>query len=89
MCTPAPAVSQETQSPSLETSLHSGCSARVFDVLQSYRGIPLLDKLSEDTQCLKTTMIWLTSRNELNAAPKDDPRLGISGATFPHIPVIL
>jgi len=81
MYTPAPAVSQETQSPSLETSLRY--STQVFDVLQSHRGIPLLDKLSEDTECLEATTIRLTSRNELNATPKDDPRFGISGATFP------
>ena len=79
MHTPAPAVSQQTQSPSLETSLHSRYSTQVFDVLQSYRGIPLLDKLSEDTECLETTVIRLTSRNELNAAPKDDPRFVMWG----------
>ena len=43
---------------------------------------PLLDGLSEDTECLETTVIRLTSRNKLNAAPKDDPRFWISGATF-------
>ena len=65
MYTPAPA-------PSLETSLHSRYSTQVLDVLQSYPGIPLLDELSEDTECLETTTIRLTSRNELNATPKDD-----------------
>ena len=77
--TPVPVFSQETHSPSLETSLHSRYSTQVFDVLQSYRGIPLLDKLSEDTECLETTVIRLSARNELNAAPKDDPRFVMWG----------
>lgn len=76
---PFPVFSQETQSPSIETSSHSRYSTQVFDVLQSYRGIPLLDKLSEDTEFLETTVIRLTARNELNAAPKDDPRFVMWG----------
>jgi len=79
MSTPVPVLSPETQSPSLETSSHSRYSTKVFDVLQSYRGIPLLDKLSEDTECLETTVIRLSARNELNAAPKDDPRFVMWG----------
>ena len=70
---------QETQSPSPETSSHSRYSTQVFDVLQSYRGIPLLDKLSEDIECPETTVIRLTARSELNAAPKDDPRFVMWG----------
>ena len=79
---PVPVFSQETQSPSLETSSHSRYSTQVFDVLQSYRGIPLLDKLSEDTECLETTVIRLTARNELNAVPKDDPRFVMWGEVW-------
>ena len=82
MSTPAPAFSQETQSPSLETSSHSRYSTQVFDVLQSYRGIPLVDKLSEDNEGLETTVIRLTARNELNAAPKDDPRFVMWGEVW-------
>ena len=74
-----PVLTQETQSPSPETSSHSRYSTQVFDVLQSYRGIPLLDKLSED---LETTVIRLTARNELNAAPKDDPRFVMWGEVW-------
>jgi hypothetical protein len=79
MSTPVQAFSQETQSPSLETSSHSRYSTQVFDVLQSYRGIPLLDKLSEDTEFLETTVIRLSARSELSAAPKDDPRFVMWG----------
>ena len=79
MSTAVPFISEETQSPSLETSLHSRYSTQVFDVLQSYRGLPLLDKLSEDTECPETTVIRLSARNDLNAAPKDDPRFVIWG----------
>ena len=82
MSTPAPAFSQETQSPSLETSSHLRYSTQVFDVLQSYRGIPLVDKLSEDTEGLETTVIRLTARNELNTAPKDDPRFVVWGEVW-------
>jgi len=77
-----PMFSQETQSPSLETSSHSRYSTQVFDVLQSYRGIPLLDKLSEDAEYPETTVIRLSSRNELNAAPKDDPRFVMWGEVW-------
>jgi len=79
---PVPVFSQETQSPSLETSSHSRYSTQVFDVLQSYRGIPLLDKLSEDAEGPETTVIRLSARNELNAAPKDDPRFVIWGEVW-------
>lgn len=82
MSTPIPVFPQETQSPSLETSLHSRYSTQVFDVLQSYRGIPLLDKLSEDAEYPETTVIRLTARNELNAAPRDDPRFVIWGEVW-------
>ena len=80
--TSVPVFSQETQSPSLETSSHSRYSTQVFDVLQSYRGIPLLDKLSEDAECPETTVIRLSARNELNAAPKDDPRFVMWGEVW-------
>ena len=82
MSTPVRTFSHETQSPSLETSSHSRYSTQVFDVLQSYRGIPLLDKLSEDTECLETTVIRLSARNELSAAPKDDPRFVMWGEVW-------
>ena len=82
MSTPVQVLSQETQSPSLETSSHSRYSTQVFDVLQSYRGIPLVDKLSEDNEGLETTVIRLTARNELNAAPKDDPRFVMWGEVW-------
>ena len=76
------AFTQGTQSPSLETSSHSRYSTQVFDVLQSYRGIPLLDKLSEDTEFLETTVIRLSAWNELSAAPKDDPRFVMWGEVW-------
>ena len=77
--TPVSAFSQETISPSLETSSHSRYSTQVFDVLQSYRGLPLLERLSEDSECPETTVIRLSARNENSAAPKDDPRFVMWG----------
>lgn len=82
MSTLVQAFTQETQSPSWETSSHSRYSTQVFDVLQSYRGIPLLDKLSGDTECPETTVIRLSARNELSAAPKDDPRFVMWGEVW-------
>lgn len=82
MSNPVQVPSQEAQSPSLETSSHSRYSTRVFDVLQSYRGLPLLDKLSEDDECTETTVIRLSARNELSAAPKDDPRFVMWGEVW-------
>ena len=80
--TPVQAFSQESQSPSLETASHSRYSTQVFDVLQLYRGLPLLDKLSEDVECPETTVIRLSVRSELSAAPKDDPRFVMWGEVW-------
>jgi GDP/GTP exchange factor required for growth at low temperature len=68
-------------SPSLETSMHSRYSTGVFDVLQNYRGLPLLDKLSANSN--ETTVIKLSARTEMSAAPKDDPRFVIWGEIHP------
>lgn len=76
--TPFPGRTRDMRaSPSLETSMHSRYSTGVFDVLQNYRGIPLLDKLSPTSN--ETTVIKLSTRMDTSAVPKDDPRFVIWG----------
>jgi Gdp/GTP exchange factor required for growth at low temperatures len=78
---PARSASRIRASPSLETRMHSRYSTGVFDVLQSFRGLPLLDKLSQTSN--ETTVIKLSTRSEMSAAPKDDPRFVIWGDVHP------
>lgn len=63
--------------PLPETSMHSRYSTDVFDVLQTYRGLPLLDKLSPDSE--ETTVIKMSLSADETAAPRDDPRFVIWG----------
>ena len=51
------------------TTLHSWYSTALFDVLQTYRGLPTLDKLMSSPQ---ETMICLSLRAEESVAPRDD-----------------
>ncbi|TFK36540.1 hypothetical protein BDQ12DRAFT_686594 [Crucibulum laeve] len=60
-----------------ETSMVSHYSTDVFDVLQTYRGLPLLEKLSPDTE--GTTVIKLSLSHDESAAPRNDPRFVIWG----------
>lgn len=59
------------------TSKLSRYSTDVFDVLQTYRGLPLLDRLSPDVD--ETTVIKLSLASDDSAAPRDDPRFVIWG----------
>lgn len=52
-------------------------STEVFDVLQNYRGLPRLDKLSFESE--STTVIKLSLSADESAAPRDDPRFVIWG----------
>ncbi|EGO03000.1 hypothetical protein SERLA73DRAFT_158671 [Serpula lacrymans var. lacrymans S7.3] len=62
--------------PLPETSMHSQYSTEVFDVLQSYRGLPLLDRLFPESG---ETTIKLSLRADDSAAPRDDPRFVLWG----------
>jgi hypothetical protein len=57
--------------------MHSRYSTGVFDVLQNYRGLPLLEKLSQTST--ETTVIRMSTSTESSATPKDDPRFVIWG----------
>jgi hypothetical protein len=63
--------------PEPETAQLSRYSTDVFDVLQTYRGLPLLDKLSPGSE--ETTVIKMSLSSDNTAAPKDDPRFVIWG----------
>lgn len=52
-------------------------STRVFDVLQTFRGLPLLDRFSPEV--VDTTVIKLSLSADDTAAPRDDPRFVIWG----------
>jgi GDP/GTP exchange factor required for growth at low temperature len=54
----------------------------VFDVLQTYRGLPLLDKLSPGST--ETTVIKMSLSADDSAAPRDDPRFVIWGEFNPE-----
>ena len=58
-----------------ETMVHTRYSTEVFDVLQTYRGLPVLERLLEDCD---TTVIKMTLTDE-SAAPRSDPRFVIWG----------
>lgn len=66
-----------TLAPLPETCMHSRYSAEVFDVLQTYRGLPLLDRLSPDSA--GETTIKMSLRSDDDAAPRDDPRFVLWG----------
>ena len=56
------------------TTLHSRYSTALFDVLQTYRGLPTLDKIMASPQ---ETTIRLSLRADDSVAPRDDPRFVI------------
>jgi GDP/GTP exchange factor required for growth at low temperature len=63
--------------PLPETSMHSRYSTEVFDVLQTYRGLPQLDRLFSDSA--GETTIKMSLRTEDSAAPRNDPRFVLWG----------
>ena len=73
----APLHEEEGFTPLPETSMHSRYSTDVFDVLQTYRGLPRLEKLSPGSA--ETTVIRMSLSEDDSAAPKDDPRFVIWG----------
>ena len=72
-----PNYSDPTYVPTDETSMHTRYSAEVFDVLQTYRGLPVLERLLEDPA---DTVIKMTLIAEDSAAPRNDPRFVIWGS---------
>jgi hypothetical protein len=67
--------------PSAETQrLTSAHTIEVFNILQTYRGLPLFEKLVLDSE----GVIKLSLAADRNAAPKDDPRFVIWGEVQPE-----
>ncbi|KAF5329123.1 hypothetical protein D9758_017145 [Tetrapyrgos nigripes] len=79
----APAGGEPSHFPLPETAMHSRYSTDIFDVLQAYSGLPLLDKLSDESE--ETTVIKLSLSSENNAAPRNDPRFVIWGEVYPEL----
>jgi hypothetical protein len=69
--------SDPTYFPAEETTMHTRYSAEVFDVLQTYRGLPVLERLLDDPA--DTGVIKMTLTAEDSAAPRNDPRFVIWG----------
>ncbi|KAF7297266.1 hypothetical protein MIND_00959800 [Mycena indigotica] len=76
-----PEPAQEAYGPAPETAMYSRYSTDVFDVLQTYRGLPLLEKLAPGEE---TTVIKLSLSADNTAAPRDDPRFVIWGELVPE-----
>lgn len=62
-----------------ETSMHSRYSTDVFDVLQTYRGLPLLDRMDDN---IDNIVIRMSYRPDNSATPRDDPRFVLWGETM-------
>lgn len=69
--------SDPTYVPTDETTVHTRYSTEVFDVLQTYRGLPVLERLLESLA--DTAVIKMTLNAEDSAAPRNDPRFVIWG----------
>ncbi|EIM84381.1 ras GEF [Stereum hirsutum FP-91666 SS1] len=67
--------------PTVQTQIHTRYPTEVFDVLQTYRGLPLLDRLFADST--ETTVIKMSANADETAAPRDDPRFVIWGEVYP------
>lgn len=78
-----PGEQDEAYTLSAETTALTQYSTRVFDVLQTYRGLPLLDRFSPET--VDTTVIKLSLSADDTAAPRDDPRFVIWGELHPDL----
>jgi hypothetical protein len=69
--------SDPTYLPTEETTVHTRYPTEVFDVLQTYRGLPVFERLLDDPA--DTAVIKMTLTTEDSAAPRNDPRFVIWG----------
>lgn len=66
--------------PSLQSSLHTRYATSVFDVIQNYRGLPMLDLLDDSQASIVRQPTIKMSLSALDGAvPRDDPRFVIWG----------
>jgi GDP/GTP exchange factor required for growth at low temperature len=79
--TPRPGSVDRGYTPTMETLMYTQYSTEVFDVLQTYRGLPLLEKLLPDST--ETTVIKMSLTADERATPRDDPRFIIWGEVLP------
>jgi len=69
--------SDPTYVPTDGTTAHTRYSTGVFDVLQTYRGLPVFERLIENPT--DTAVIKMSLTGEDSAAPRNDPRFVIWG----------
>ncbi len=69
--------SDPTYFPTEETTMHTRYSTEVFDVLQTYRGLPVLERLLDDPADIGVIKMTLTAED--SAAPRNDSRFVIWG----------
>ncbi|TFY78533.1 hypothetical protein EWM64_g5480 [Hericium alpestre] len=81
---PRPEVPDPSYLTTPETSNHTRYSTEVFDVLQAYSGLPLLDRISPDST--ETTVIKMSANADDTASPRDDPRFVIWAEIAPEVP---
>lgn len=65
--------------PPAEASMLTDYATHVFDTLQTYRGIPNLDRLALDDADQEVTTVKISLSTDLSAVPRDDPRFVIWG----------
>lgn len=65
--------------PSPESSMYTRYQTSVFDVIQNYRGLPMLDSLSAESR-QPTIKMSLSALD--GAVPRDDPRFVIWGEVY-------
>ncbi|KAJ2924983.1 hypothetical protein H1R20_g12110, partial [Candolleomyces eurysporus] len=70
-----------TYEPPAEASMLTEYARTVFDVLQTYRGLPDLDKLGSASEA---TTVKISLSSETSAVPRDDPRFVIWGELTPE-----
>lgn len=77
-----PVPEHEEFTPSAESlRLSSHYSTEVFNVLQTYRGLPLFEMLVPESE--DTTVFRLSLAADQSAAPRDDPRFVLWGEILP------
>ncbi|KAF8999840.1 hypothetical protein BDQ17DRAFT_1427575 [Cyathus striatus] len=74
-------VSESGYGPSPETAVYAHYSTDVFDVLQTFKGLPLPDKLSPESTGATVKMSFSADET---AAPRNDPRFVIWGEIQPE-----
>lgn len=80
---PSPPEADEDISPESLQLSSSHYSTEVFNVLQTYRGLPDFESFMPEVGSSTTNVIRLSLTTETSAAPRDDPRFVLWGEVSP------